>query len=139
MAYICYDDPNLGPICTNPGITGYGTSLATPLWVGMIADVNQYVQSQNELPLGFINSLLYTMSNVSPYSAYHDIQIGMNGKYQAGPGWDAITGLGSPDLYNLTQNAVRFDASASSNDRLYGIAAVSANDVWAVGESHYSW
>ena len=42
-AYICYDDPNKGSICTNPGITGSGISLATPLWVGMMVDVNPYV------------------------------------------------------------------------------------------------
>ena len=109
----------------------------------MIADVNQYVQSKNMLPLGFINPLLYTMSNGSPYTAYHDIKKGegTNGKYFTGPGWDAVTGLGSPDLYNLARDAVGLDASAFNNDRLNGIAAVSATDVWAVGayyDSNYA-
>jgi subtilase family serine protease len=39
-AYICYDK-NGSSSCGQWG----GTSLATPLWAGMIADVNQYVQS----------------------------------------------------------------------------------------------
>jgi kumamolisin len=111
-AFICYDSSN-GPTCTtsgDPQSYGRGTSLATPLWAGMIADVNQYVQSQNELPLGFINPLLYAMHTGMLYTAYHDIVNGKNGKYKAELGWDAVTGLGSPDLYNLARDAAILDA-----------------------------
>jgi len=128
-AYICFDNGSKKPPCGTFG----GTSLATPLWAGMIADVNQYVQSQNQPPLGFINPLLYAMNTGMPYTAYHDIQIGTNGKYSAGPGWDAVTGLGSPDLYNFAQDAAILGASANNSGQLNGIAAVSATDVWAVG------
>jgi subtilase family serine protease len=125
-AYICYDVSN-GTRCGADG----GTSLASPLWAGMIADVNQYVLSQNKLPLGFINPLLYEMQTGMLYTAYHDIKIGTNGKYPAGLGWDAVTGLGSPDLYNLARDAASLDFSNASG--LTGIAAVSATDVWAIG------
>jgi kumamolisin len=32
-----------------------------------------------------------------PAPAFRDITSGDNGAYSAGPGWDACTGLGSPD------------------------------------------
>jgi kumamolisin len=30
-------------------------------------------------------------------TGFHDITSGSNGAYSAGPGWDACSGLGSPD------------------------------------------
>jgi kumamolisin len=35
--------------------------------------------------------------------AFHDIASGSNGAFSAGPGWDAASGLGSPDGENLLQ------------------------------------
>ena len=48
--------------------------------------------------LGLIQTLLY--AGVTPGTAvpgFHDITSGNNGAYAAGPGWDACSGLGSPD------------------------------------------
>jgi subtilase family serine protease len=121
-AFVCYDGNN-GPLCNPIG----GTSLATPLWAGMIADVNELAPVQ---PLGFITPMLYEMKTGMPYTAYHDIKNGTNGHYKAGFGWDAVTGLGSPNLYNFARDAAYLDASVSD---FYGVAEVSANDIWAVG------
>ena len=123
-AFVCYDGNN-GPLCNPIG----GTSLATPLWAGMIADVNELAPVQ---PLGFITPMLYEMNTGMPYAAYHDIKTGTNGHYNARSGWDAVTGLGSPNLYDLARDAAYLDASVSS---LFSVAAVSANDVWAVGSN----
>ncbi len=65
-----------------------GTSAVAPLWAGLIARINAAKGS----PLGFINASLY-----SAPSAMNDITEGNNGDYSAGPGWDACTGLGSPN------------------------------------------
>jgi len=71
-----------------------GTSAVAPLWAGLIARINQGLNK----PLGFINPLLYA----APASAtFRDITQGNNGDYKAGRGWDACTGLGSPDGQNL--------------------------------------
>jgi kumamolisin len=72
-----------------------GTSAVAPLWAGLLALVNQQVGN----PAGFVNPLLY---KAAP-SGFHDITQGTNGTYQAGPGWDACTGLGSPDGAALLQ------------------------------------
>jgi kumamolisin len=38
-------------------------------------------------------------------TAFHDITIGANGLYTAGPGYDLITGLGTPDIAKLISGA----------------------------------
>ena len=71
-----------------------GTSAVAPLWAALVAILNQGLNTH----IGFINPLLYTKAS----SAFHDIKSGNNdtagnGNFSAGTGWDACTGLGSPD------------------------------------------
>jgi subtilase family serine protease len=80
-----------------------GTSAAAPLWGGLMADADQLAGHD----LGFVNPALYRIARSARYGqAFHDVTTGnntmvMNGVtytgYQAGPGWDPVTGLGSPD------------------------------------------
>ena len=65
-----------------------GTSAVAPLWAGLIARINAAKAS----PVGFVNPHLYT-----GIGALHDVTQGNNGDFEAGVGWDACTGLGSPD------------------------------------------
>jgi kumamolisin len=67
-----------------------GTSAVAPLWAGLLARINQSLGKN----VGYLNPLLYTSS---VESTLHDITVGNNGTYSAGPGWDACTGLGTPD------------------------------------------
>jgi len=71
-----------------------GTSAVAPLWAALIALLNQ----QHGSPRGFWNPSLYT----APAGSFHDITSGNNGAYQCGPGWDACTGLGSPNGVGLS-------------------------------------
>ncbi len=64
-----------------------GTSAVAPLWAGLIARINQKLGHN----AGFINSILYQ----NPQTC-NDITSGSNIDYNAGPGWDPCTGLGSP-------------------------------------------
>lgn len=73
-----------------------GTSASAPLWAGLMARLNQKVGT----PIGFFNPLLYTRF---AKGVLRDITSGNNGAYKAGPGWDACTGLGSPDGTKLAQ------------------------------------
>ena len=66
-----------------------GTSASTPLWASLIARINQALGAN----LGFFNPLLY--GSVS--KSLNDITQGNNGRFIAGPGWDACTGWGSPN------------------------------------------
>jgi kumamolisin len=73
-----------------------GTSAVAPLWAGLIALLNQAAGA----PLGFAQPRLYPLLGSA---AFRDITSGNNGSYSAGPGWDACTGLGSPDGTALAQ------------------------------------
>jgi kumamolisin len=88
---ICGDaDPQTGydvRVDGNDTIIG-GTSAVAPLWAGLIARINAAKAS----PVGFINPALY-----SHPGALRDITQGNNGSFAASPGWDACTGLGSPN------------------------------------------
>jgi kumamolisin len=73
-----------------------GTSAVAPLWAGLIARINQGLNKS----AGFINPLIYA----APANAtFRDITQGNNGDYKAGVGWDACTGLGTPNGQNLLQ------------------------------------
>jgi subtilase family serine protease len=72
-----------------------GTSLGAPSWAGLfaIADQGRVAAGASTLN-GASQSLpaLYALSS----SDFHDITSGGNGRYSAGPGYDEVTGLGSP-------------------------------------------
>jgi kumamolisin len=65
-----------------------GTSAVAPLWAALIARVNQL----SGKPAGFLNPQLYQNPK-----ALRDITSGNNGDFAAAAGWDACTGLGSPN------------------------------------------
>jgi len=73
-----------------------GTSATAPLWAGLIARLNQGIGA----PIGFMNPLLYGRFSSG---VLRNITRGNNGAYRAGPGWDACTGLGSPNGQKLLQ------------------------------------
>jgi hypothetical protein len=86
-----------------------GTSLSAPLWSGMLAITNQGRALQNEGPLANAQEAVYQV----PSSDYHDITSGHNLEATAGPGYDEVTGLGTPianlivyDLVNSTTGSV---------------------------------
>ena len=67
-----------------------GTSAVAPLWAGLLALINQSLGTN----VGFVNAQLYAAKTEA---TFHDITSGNNGNYSAGVGWDACTGLGSPN------------------------------------------
>jgi subtilase family serine protease len=84
-----------------------GTSLAAPMWAGVLAMANQG-RALNGLgsldgPTGTLPAL-YQL----PGSDFHDITTGNNG-YPAGPGYDLVTGRGTP-IVNLLAPALAGNA-----------------------------
>jgi subtilase family serine protease len=88
-----------------------GTSAAAPFWAGLIALADQEAGH----PLGFVNPAIYRIARGPLYhKAFHDITTGNNTVtltatsppvtitgYQAGPGWNPVTGWGTPDAQVL--------------------------------------
>jgi kumamolisin len=89
-------DPDTGyqvRIDGNDTVIG-GTSAVAPLWAGLIARLNQ----NQGTSVGFLNATLYGHPQ-----ALRDITQGNNGDFEASKGWDACTGLGSPNGTALPQ------------------------------------
>lgn len=66
-----------------------GTSAAAPMWAALIANLNAHLNTR----LGFVTPLFY---GETLEDAMHQIHHGTNGVWEAGPGWNPCTGLGSP-------------------------------------------
>jgi subtilase family serine protease len=91
-----------------------GTSFAAPMWAGYIALVNQQLVANGKSTIGFINPTIYTQNVTSSYgTGFHDITSGTSGNYSAVPGYDLVTGWGSPNGIGLV-NSLGPTASASS-------------------------
>lgn len=99
-----------------------GTSAATPLWASLTAQFNAIFADQRLHQLGYYNDLLYIAAVVAPAS-FNDILMGSNTNsfydvpyktgyyntdtgsymiptgagYSAAPGYDLVTGLGTPN------------------------------------------
>jgi len=82
-----------------------GTSAAAPFWSAVTALVRGYVQQQGAARPGFMGPLLYRAAARFP-KAFHDVTKGGNRYFNAGPGWDYATGLGSPDVAELAKAIV---------------------------------
>lgn len=80
-----------------------GTSAGAPFWAGLVTLANQYADCN----IGFVNPVIYRVGRSALYrKAFHDITTGNNtvrfpfetiGGYRSAPGWDPITGWGSPN------------------------------------------
>jgi hypothetical protein len=79
----------------SPWIQVGGTSLSSPCWAGLVAIADQFRALSSLTALDGLTQTLPTLYQLAA-SNYHDITSGSNGGYAAGPGYDMVTGLGSP-------------------------------------------
>ncbi len=89
-----YDSWDFG--ASTPWLSGTegGTSLACPMWAGIIAVADEGRAIAGEGSLDGPSQTLPMLYNL-PAADFHDITSGDNG-YAAGPGYDLATGIGSP-------------------------------------------
>jgi subtilase family serine protease len=115
-----FDNPT---VVNGKFVTGFGgTSFAAPRWAGFLALVNQQSVASGRGTVGFINPALYSLGVSSSHSrAFHDITSGSNppaagdgSGFNAVPGYDLVTGWGSPAGAGLIDQL----AGTSANQRL---------------------
>ncbi|MCA0246274.1 MAG: hypothetical protein LCH93_06605 [Proteobacteria bacterium] len=120
--------------------SGYGTSAAAPMWASLIVQIDTIFADQGLPDLGYAHDLLYMASAIAPAS-FNDVTIGNNISsfafggstyttqsyggdmvnviptgygYYAGPGYDLVTGLGSPNATVLARTL-----SAAAHSQMY--------------------
>ncbi len=95
-------DPNTGVYVYNQGwyVLG-GTSVATPSWAAVVALANQERAVKHQPSLTDGHQELYDLAATSYGKCYRDITTGFNGDFAATPGYDLVTGLGSPKAKKL--------------------------------------
>ncbi|KAA1477121.1 subtilisin-like protein [Dentipellis sp. KUC8613] len=81
-----------------------GTSASSPTFAGIVSLLNDFRIANGKPPLGFLNPMLYSIG----LSGFTDILSGNNPGcgtpgFNATVGWDAITGLGTPDFVKLKE------------------------------------
>ncbi len=85
-------------------VLGGGTSQAAPIWAGLTVLMNQYLVANGGRPLGNANPLLYRVAAGANLPGFRDVRRGGNAVDTAIPGYDLVTGLGSPNVHNLARN-----------------------------------
>ena len=85
-------------------VVGGGTSQAAPLWAGIAAVMNQFLIDNGGRALGEFNPTLYRIAAGATRPAFHDVVLGTNAVAVAGPGYDMVTGLGTPNVDNLARD-----------------------------------
>jgi hypothetical protein len=114
-----------------------GTSASTPLWAALTSQFNAIFHDQGLPHLGYMNDLLYIAAAIAPGS-FNDVTLGNNTSsfvyggaftsdtaaitptgfgYYAGPGYDLVTGLGTPNgvllgraLTTIAHSQISFDS-----------------------------
>jgi kumamolisin len=85
-----------------------GTSAVAPLLAGLVALLNENLSKASPgKTVGFVNPFLYNSAAAifrDIIQGNNDIEGNLKGKYAAGPGWDACSGLGVPDGQKLLTN-----------------------------------
>ncbi len=93
---------------------GGGTSQSAPIWAAITALTNQYLKRAGHKPIGMMNPALYAVAANQIYPAFHDVTVGDNLEYSAGPGYDLVTGLGTPDVWNLVRDLEAYQRKAGA-------------------------
>ena len=114
-----------------------GTSVASPVEAGIIAEIDAVLNHYNRSNLGYLNPLIYSLANkqVAPmsYTAYtgyvptgnynstlptlpfYNVMYGRNHVYNATYGYNLVTGWGSIDAYNLSMYVLNINRRLSPN------------------------
>jgi tripeptidyl-peptidase-1 len=115
---------NLMTVLSGAVIAVDGTSASAPIFGGIVSLLNSARVQAGKPVLGFLNPLLYKIAAEVP-QAFNDVVVGNNRcsayvndptstygsccevGYSAGIGWDAMTGLGTPNFGILVEEVLK--------------------------------
>jgi subtilase family serine protease len=113
---VCRSTPDVaaisGDVATGNGLSitndsgsdqqGAGTSLSSPIWLGVWARIQAAAKSKKGL--GFANYRIYALAKASGGRDFYDVTVGDNQPYPATPGYDNTTGWGTPEVTQIMQD-----------------------------------
>jgi kumamolisin len=85
-------------------LVGAGTSQAAPIWAALTAVMNQYLLANGGRALGDLNPLLYRVAAGANSPGFRDVSLGANAVDLSTPGYDMVTGLGTPNVDGLVSD-----------------------------------
>ena len=101
-----YDSYNYGE--TTPWVEVGGTSLSASCWGGLFAIADQGRAAAGGTTLDGPSQTLPALYSL-PAGDFHDITSGGNGTYNAGPGYDFVTGLGTPEANLVVSDLASYE------------------------------
>ena len=81
-----------------------GTSVAAPIWAGLMGLVNQARLAAGKSTLGWLNPRLY---RPGPEASFRDITVGNNCGFSTEVGYDLVTGWGAPRMNILLPDLLK--------------------------------
>ncbi|HEY7155552.1 MAG TPA: S53 family peptidase [Gemmataceae bacterium] len=106
----------------------YGTSAGAPQWAALLAIANQGRATAGQGSLDGLTQTLPMLYHL-PQSDFHDITAGGNGSYAAGPGYDLVTGRGSPIADRIVAGLIPQSNNSPHPPQVVSPASASANPV----------
>ncbi|KAF7346770.1 Subtilisin-like protein [Mycena sanguinolenta] len=87
-----------------------GTSASAPIFASVVAAINDARIAAGKSPVGFINPALYSPALLG---TFNDVTVGSNPGCQtqgfpAAPGWDPVSGLGTPNFEEMKAAFLEF-------------------------------
>ena len=115
----------------------WGTSVASPVEAGIVAEIDAVLNYYNQSNLGYLNPLIYSLANKQvahtattsdtgyietgrynstlPALPFYNVMYGRNHVYDAAYGYNLVTGWGSIDAYNMSMYVLNINRSMSHN------------------------
>ena len=141
-------DPNTGAYLVLGGsiqIVG-GTSWSAPCWAGYSARINQGRAARNLSSLGLLGPRIYALNPINGRPDFFDVATGSNGPnrlYNAGPGFDLCTGLGTPNVAQLLSSLTKIVAKDLIGDGQADIVLENTltgqRGYWALNNGQYAF
>jgi kumamolisin len=85
-------------------LLGAGTSQAAPIWAALTVLINEYLHAHGGQPVGDLNPLLYRVARGANLPGFRHVSLGGNAVDLSQPGYDLVTGLGSPNVDYLARD-----------------------------------
>src|SRR3954454_3955819 len=120
---------------------GAGTSLSSPLWLGVWARIQAAAPTNKGL--GFANYRIYKLAQSPGGRDFYDVPVGDNLPYPAKPGYDNTTGWGAPEISQIMQDLTG-RLTPTHNDKLAAIVTSPSTTCGslftdAAGDDNYSF